>query len=218
MKNQINLLSDDFKPQFSWICGEHFLILIVLSLLISLLGYTFSVSYLNNQEGKVNELQAKLSAQQSAVAEMTLALENRVTNPALQNQLLSIKEKTKSRSILVNHIRDLSLLKQRSFSSMFDALGQSSSNRLWLTSFEVNSNNLNLAGALSQPKALPVWIKQLSDTAFFKGQEFNLASVSKEQNGLTFTLTSIVNEAKTTNLADKEVAENVLPNESGGSR
>ncbi len=192
MKTQINLLHKEFKPKFAWICSEHFLVLIALTVAICIAAYITGVSFKNNQQAKLDGLKQQLASTQETTEELTQSLERRVSDPVLKNQLSSFKKMSESKSILVNHIRELSTVERRSFSSLLDALAQSSSNDLWLTGFDFTSNNINLYGELANPNALPIWLSTLSNTDFFDGQEFGQAHVEKIQDNLTFKLTSMV--------------------------
>lgn len=206
MKNQINLLHKEFKPKFVWVCSEHFLLLIAITLIICIAAYMAGISYKNSHQEKLDGLKQQLASSQVTTDELTGSVEQRISDPVLKNQLESFTKKSQAKSVLVSHVRELSTVKQRSFSSLLDSLAQSSSNDLWLTGFDFKSNNINLHGKLANPNALPKWISQLSDTDFFKGQEFGQASVEKIQDDLTFKLTSMVKNEQLV------FANNVKPN------
>ncbi|MFT6267468.1 MAG: Tfp pilus assembly protein PilN [Alphaproteobacteria bacterium] len=201
MKSQINLLHNEFTPKFEWVCANHFIGMIVAVISLCLGTYGLTGYYHQQKEEQVAAIKVEIKQQQKSIEELTKALTDRVINPSLQNKLVSFTEQTRTRGLLLNHIRDLSALRQRSFSVLFDSLAQSSSSELWLTHFLVTPDILNIEGQIAKPRALPVWISELSKTDFFKGQEFNLASVEREDSGLFFKLNSVTKSQVSSTLA-----------------
>lgn len=204
MKTQINLLHEEFRPKFEWVCASHFAGAIIAAILLSSGVYGLTNYRLHLKEQQVAAIKKEIKQQQESIEELTLALTQRVSDPVLTSKLASFTEQTRTRGMLLNQIRNLSALKQRSFSGLFDSLSQSNSTELWLTEFLVTPNELNIEGLLAKPRALPLWISELSQTDFFKGQEFNVASVAREQDSLVFKLNS-VNKASSTSGANTEV-------------
>ena len=204
MKSQINLLQDEFIPKFEWVCASHFVGIILTAIFLSIGAYGLTSYQLHIKEQQVAAIKKDIKQQQKSIEELTLALTARVSDPVLLSQLASFTEQTRTRGLLLNHIRSLSALKQRSFSGLFDSLSQSNSTELWLTEFLVTPYELNLEGLIAKPRALPVWISELSQTDFFKGQEFNVASVEREQDSLVFKLNSVT-KAGNKNTANAKV-------------
>jgi Tfp pilus assembly protein PilN len=206
VKSQINLLHKEFIPRFEWVCSSHFVGLIIGTVVLCLGAYGITSYYHVQKQQQVTQIKNQIKLQQSSIAELTSALTSRVVNPQLQSKLTSFTEETRSRNLLLNQIRNLSALKQRSFSVLFDSLSQATSSQLWLTNFLVTPEQLHLQGKLSTPQALPTWINELSKTPFFTGQEFNLASVERNDRDLVFELKSVSKE-QVSNLAHAGVGD-----------
>lgn len=206
MKSQINLLQRQFVPKFEWVCANHFFGLTASAIVLCIVAYGLTGYFYQQKEAQVARLKNDIAQQQQRIEELTRDLTSRVTDPLLESKLRSFSEQTRTRGLLLNHIRTLSALKQRSFSVLFDSLAQSSSSELWLTHFLVTPDQLNIEGHIAAPRALPIWIGQLSKTDFFQGQEFNLASVQREDSGLTFQLTSVTTSSSDA-LAQVEVSD-----------
>jgi hypothetical protein len=170
----------------------------VLTTLLCAGGYGAANYSHQQKQQKVAAITKQVQQQQQSIEEITTALTNRLSAPAKQNELTMLAAQSSSRGLLLNHIRNLSALKQRSFSALFDSLAQSSSSQLWLTHFLITPEELNLEGGISTPRALPLWISELSKTDFFAGQEFSVASVDRNDEGLTFTLNSVNSEKENT--------------------
>ena len=208
MKSQINLLHSEFKPQFEWICGSHFLGLVMLVCVFSGITYGGIHYWQSVKEEEVAAIKANIKAKQDQMNELTAALTAKSSDPVLENKLKSLIVLTQSRSTLLNQIRSLSELKQRSFSTLFDSFSKAHSDELWLTNFLVTPTELTIKGQIVKPRALPVWISQLSQTEFFAGQEFDNASVERENDVLIFTLNSKAKVLKSPELAKLTGAPN----------
>ncbi|MGB3725785.1 MAG: PilN domain-containing protein [Glaciecola sp.] len=190
MKSQINLLSDEFTPHFELVSLSHLLIFSVLSIFLCG-GVYAAVSYQKlSTETEISATNLLLSERQQTIDAMTTELSAKSNDPLLEARLASLKQLTATKASLLANLEDLSGLQQGSFSTMFDSLAQAQSNALWLTEFTVSSGELTIGGELSTPSALPIWIQQLQNTDFFKGQSFNVANVSRNNDTLSFELMS----------------------------
>lgn len=190
MKSQINLLSDEFKPHFELICASHlsgfvFFVIVLCGLAYSGLAYQHM-----NMKDQVDQSKSDIAAERKTVESLTNEIMTRTTDPLLESKLADLSLRTQDRTELLRNIKSLSALKQRSFSTLFSALSQSHTTSLWLTSFSVKPDELSLQGKLNSPSALPIWIRHLSDTEFFKGQHFNIANLIREDDSLRFELKS----------------------------
>jgi hypothetical protein len=194
MKSQINLLQAEFTPRFEWVSGSHLFGLVIVTLLLSGLSYAVSFYWYAGKVDEVAEIRTLINGEQAIVEELSSILANRKVDPRLESKRANFIALTQSRSILLNQISHLSGPKQTSFSTLFDSFSQAHSSELWLTDFLVNRNQLTINGQVTRPKALPMWISQLSKTPFFVGQQFDDASVSREQDVLRFSLNSKTDE------------------------
>jgi Tfp pilus assembly protein PilN len=141
-----------------------------------------------------DNLNMSISQQQQNIDEFTLALQNRSGDPVLAAQLNQLQNSRMAQETLLQRVKGMSQLKQKSFSTLFDALSSSNSSSLWLTSFTINEADLTIRGSLAKPSALTQWITKLSNTEFFKGQEFDDAKLIREDEQLIFELSSVVSE------------------------
>lgn len=194
MKSQINLLHREFKPHFEWICGSHLFGFVIFVCLLSGFSYVGLYYWYSLKSDDAAKVRVHISAEQQTIEELTNALTSRKSDPLLEKKLAYYIDLAKSRSTLLSQIGNLSALKQRSFSALFNSFSQAHSSELWLTNFLVTPTELNIEGQIAKPKALPIWISQLSQTSFFAGQKFDDASVSRNQNILIFSLNSSIKE------------------------
>jgi Tfp pilus assembly protein PilN len=194
MKSRINLYHGEFRPTFEWITGPHLLVTTVLAICLGASVYGGLYYWQQQTQLLANNLNASISQQQRNIDEFTSALKNRAVNPVLSAQLNQLQDSRMSQETLLLRVQDMSQLKQKSFSTLFDALSSSNSGSLWLTSFTVNEADLTIRGSLDKPSALTQWITKLSNTEFFKGQEFDDATLLRENDQLTFELSSVVTD------------------------
>ncbi|MBT1451696.1 PilN domain-containing protein [Glaciecola sp. XM2] len=194
MKARINLYHNEFRPQFEWITAPHLIVLTALAFMLC--GGVYSGLYYWQQQTQLmaDNLNSSIRMQQRNIDEFTRALQTRQGDPVLAGRLNDLQRERSSQDKLLVKVKDMAKLKQKSFSTLFDALASSNSNSLWLTEFTVNEADLTIKGSLSKPSALTQWINDLSKTTFFKGQEFDDAKVLREDGQLTFELSSVVTE------------------------
>nr|WP_136251344.1 PilN domain-containing protein [Ningiella ruwaisensis] len=215
MKSNINLYSAEFKPKFEWITGRHLLgISIVVTLIMS--GVYGGLFYWHSKvESQAQEVATQIAQEQQSIDDFTHAIQTRTGDPLLGARLNQLQNELSAQESLLLRVKDLSGLKQKSFSSLFDALASANSNHLWLTSFTVDEENLSISGSLAKPSAMTQWIGKLSNTSFFKGREFNDAVLAREDEALHFTLTS----KKRNESADSanEQSSDVLVAQEGGN-
>lgn len=192
MKSRINLYHNEFRPKFEWITAPHLVVSALLALCIGMGAYGGVYYWQQQTQLLAQQLNTAISQQQRNIDEFTAALQNRKGDPALTAQLNQMQNDRLAQETLLLRVKDMSQLKQKSFSTLFDALSSSNSNSLWLTSFTVNEADLTIRGNLAKPSALTQWITQLSKTEFFKGQEFDDAKLVREDGQLIFELSSVV--------------------------
>jgi Tfp pilus assembly protein PilN len=194
MKSRINLYHPEFRPTFEWITGPHLLLSTALALCLGMSVYGGLYYWQQQTQLLADNLNMSISQQQQNIDEFTLALQNRSGDPVLAAQLNQLQNSRMAQETLLQRVKGMSQLKQKSFSTLFDALSSSNSSSLWLTSFTINEADLTIRGSLAKPSALTQWITKLSNTEFFKGQEFDDAKLIREDEQLIFELSSVVSE------------------------
>lgn len=190
MKVRINLYHREFRPAFEWITAGHLFVLLGLCLLLSGGAFTGLQSWKENVERDADSIGVKLAQEQQIISELTTALQSRADSPLLTAQIDNLQNQMSSKQTLLNKVKGMSELKQKSFSGLFNALADADSNELWISTFTVNETDLNINGSLANPSALTKWISDLSNTEFFRGQEFYDARVVRDNGQLSFELNS----------------------------
>ena len=190
MKARINLYQEEFYPHFEWVTGSHLVISTIFAALLSGMGYLALLSWHQDLDKELSLIQENISAEQRNIDEFTNALQTRIGNPVLAAERTQLQKELASQEALLSRVQDLGQMKQSAFSELFNALANADSEHVWISSFIVNERDLTIRGSLAQPSALTRWIGDLSNTAYFKGQEFDDALLLKENDALNFQLTS----------------------------
>lgn len=190
MKARINLYHREFRPTFEWISGSHLIALACISFVLCGMAYAGLLSWQQKVERDAQRIAQNLQQQQQTIDELTNSLQTRLNNPKLAAQLKQITAQISSQEALLMSVKDMGELKQKSFSSLFDALANANSDNLWITAFTLDESELNIIGSIAKPAALTQWIGDLSNTEFFKGQEFYDARVLRKDGELSFELNS----------------------------
>lgn len=204
MKSQINLLHEEFIPRFRWITGSHFFSLVLFSVVFCAGFYGYFYLAYESESVIADSIQDDINVRQSTIDDLTNSLTERTTDPVLENRLTSLMAQTKMRNELLNKVKGLSSLEQRTFSNMFTSFAEADVGDIWLTEFTASSEDLSIQGSMSRPKTLPVWLEKLSQTVFFQNQEFDVASLERKDDLLNFELRT----AQRTNLVSHDFRSN----------
>ncbi|MGQ8366076.1 PilN domain-containing protein [Glaciecola sp. 1036] len=207
MKHQINLYHQEFRPHFEIFNAAHLTFVTLICALLIAIAYAGFSYQLNGQKDQLKATQARYSEVEQEIAGLSTQLAQRTGSPLLKAKLDRFTQDLTQHQLLVNKIQSISDLKNKSFSELFDAFSNSYTNDLWLTSFSVLENDLTIKGQLSNPSALPNWISKLSNTGFFKGQEFADAIVQRTDDILMFRLTSQPADAQVTENTNSDQGE-----------
>jgi len=190
MKTRINLYRDEFKPKFIWISATNTIAFGVIALLI-MSGVYFGVW--QTQESRLQELaQAKSSidAKQRRLEELTRQLTTREKNPVLLAKLGTQKMRLSTAQHLAQKLESLSKLQEKPFSSAMTSFAEVNNSNVWLTTFKVNDTDIIIEGNISEPGALPNWLKSIGKTDFFKNRDFRAATVFRTDEQLSFKIES----------------------------
>lgn len=204
MKSQINLLHEEFIPRFRWISGSHFFSLVLFSVVFCVVFYGYFYLAYESESVIAESIQDDINVRQSTIDDLTNSLTERTTDPVLEGRLTSLIAQTKMRNELLNKVKGLSSLEQRTFSNMFTSFAEADVGDIWLTEFTASSEDLSIQGSMSRPKTLPIWLEKLSQTVFFQNQEFDVASLERKDDLLNFELRT----AERTNLASHDFTLN----------
>lgn len=190
MNSRINLYRDEFKPQFVWVSATNAMVFSIFTLLI-MGGIFFGVW--QSQQSRTQELaqiQSEIAFKDSQLAEITNQLTRRQKNPVLLAQLDTQKFRLSTAKDLADKLSNLSKLQEKPFSTALTSFAEVSNSSVWLTSFKINEKNIEIQGNISEPGALPSWLKSIGKTSFFNNRDFRAATVFRTEGQLGFKIES----------------------------
>lgn len=194
---QVNFYRDEFKKQ----------VIFLSSVQIAAIAGTFVVVF-----GVLTAIQANMMNTLEESANLALAQKQRMSDqlaiiegnfveptedPSLQNEIVEIDEKIKSKNVLVNFLGGQSRKKTFSFSSVMSGLAEKNIQGIWLTQFSIKTegNNYRLVGNTQHPDLIPQYIDQLKTSPILSGTSFSLFDLERSEKGkdyLKFILSSEV--------------------------
>lgn len=174
MKRTINLYQESLKPQKEklpfdkvlWINGGAFVVMLALTIVFNVLASSKEsalkarandVSVLNNE---LKQLQAKLEEKRDITA--------------LEAQLADVQKKIQNREALFEFVESGELSNDATqFVEVMRDLATYHHSDLWLTQIEIDPSKVRLTGQTVTPAAVPIWLKKLEQSPFFKGKSFS---------------------------------------------
>ena len=190
MKTRVNLYAAEFHPKLRLMTLSLTLSICAVVLLLCVAGWLHA---LYQQQGLEHEL--KLSQQQkSQQANLVTALQAELTNlqkdPKFQQELEQNLAVLTLKKQILQELLNQERLKANGFAKLMNELAQHHQTGLWLNHIRLNGTYVQLEGAAVESSLVPKWIKQLGQTAYFKGQEFAETRLYRENEQLHFVITS----------------------------
>lgn len=188
MKHTINLLPVELKPRLE-----------LLTIYTVMIGMAFSAvmmfgvsSYTDHDKRvlamELDTLRSEINRKTSVLHVINAELENRVEDPTLVQTTVIQEAQLKQKKRLVAELQSRDSLLKHNFADLLEALALKHSSDLWLTSIKVVDGDMEFTGHAAEPSALPQWVAKLSETAYFKGREFNRAQLIRKDDKLVFEL------------------------------
>ncbi len=196
MKSRINLYRDEFKPQFVWISATNSLVFGVLTLLI--MGGVYFAAW-QSQQSRTQELvqiQNDIASRERQLDELTKQLTLRQKNPVLLAKLDNQKIRLSTAKNLADKLANLSKLQAKPFSSALTSFAEVNDSKVWLTSFKINDQEIEIQGNINEPGALPSWLKSIGKTSFFNSRDFRAATVFRTDGQLGFKIESKASQSE----------------------
>lgn len=190
MKTRIDLYRDEFKPQFIWVSAVNTIFLTIFSLILMGAVYFGIWQDQQTQTHELAQVKSSIDAKQKKLNDLSKKLTSRSLDPALLAKLELSKMELSTAQRLADKLESLGKLQEKPFSSVLNSLAEINNKDIWLTSFKINEKDILINGKISKPGALPVWLKSIGKTDFFKDRDFRAATVSRTAEQLSFTIQS----------------------------
>lgn len=188
MKYTINLLPTELRPNLELLTIYTVMVAMVFSAVVM-----FGVSSYMDHDKRIiamelDTLRSEINRKTSVLNVINAELENRVEDPLLVQTTVLQETQLKQKKRLVAELQSRDTLLKHNFADLFEALALKHSSDLWLTSIKVVGGDMAFSGHAAQPSALPQWVAKLSETQYFKGREFNSATLIRKDDQLIFEL------------------------------
>ena len=188
MKYTINLLPTELRPNLELLTFYTVMVAMVFSAVVM-----FGVSSYMDHDKRIiamelDTLRSEINRKTSVLNVINAELENRVEDPLLVQTTVLQEAQLKQKKRLVAELQSRDTLLKHNFADLFEALALKHSSDLWLTSIKVVGGDMAFSGHAAQPSALPQWVAKLSETQYFKGREFNSATLNRKDDQLIFEL------------------------------
>lgn len=191
MKQRVNLYQAEFRPEVS-LLSLNFVVIVFAVALITMFIWGFSASQqLAAVEKRLSAVKTDVQTQRRLIATLESALEQRVQDPQILAQLTQQQQKLMSKSAIAEALDARAAQKSQGFSGLMLALSAQHDQALWLTRIQLDENALRFEGGTLDSAAVPNWVSELSDNAFFAGRDFATARLFRDQQDtLRFMLSS----------------------------
>lgn len=190
MKTRINLYRDEFKPRFVWISANNTFLFGIVALILMATMYFGVWQDLQTQQQELTEIQKSIESKQQELDQLTNQFTARAKDPKLLAKLANQQVKLATAKHLAAKLNTLSKLQERPFSSALNSFAEANNASVWLTSFKLNDKHILINGNISEPSALPIWLKSIGKTDFFNNRDFGAAALLRTNEKLSFSIES----------------------------
>lgn len=213
MSQQINLLNHALIKKKDLLTSNNILITAVL-LSGAMFGYySYIQAEISSLAQQHNQISETLAATQEQLKQSALLHAPREADKALLAKVTQLEQKEKTQQQILKAIHLNTSNPENSYAALMLAFSKQSLDGLWLTSFNMDSNNntLDISGRTIRSELVPEYISRLSKEPILKGKKFDMLSMSlpkldTAKNG---------NELEYKSVAGTEInnnaARNVLP-------
>jgi Tfp pilus assembly protein PilN len=197
MKTQVNLYSPKLHPRLRLLTLAVVSIIWLIFLLLGLGLYAY-VEYQNSQQqGMLTNIQQQNARQSEVVASLETDLANFKADPILVNQVNQKQQQVLGKERVLKELAGQSHTEKSGFALLMYELASQHHKDIGLQHVMVDQRNIVIKGVAERASSVPVWMNQLTNTQFFAGKTFNQTNITKTEQQLTFTLSSMTNAAAT---------------------
>lgn len=189
MKTQVDLYTSEFQPTLRLLSLPIVLVIWTLLLIVftSLYGY-LSVSEQNLQQ-QLEQLDKNNSNQQTLLNSLIAEISNVSADQKLLDQVNNKQLQVNLKKRVYAELTGKEQTKSAGFAQLMVDLAEYHHRDVWLKRIYLNEQNVSIEGGASQSVSIPVWVNKLSQSDFFKGQEFSTTRIYRDdEQQLNFVL------------------------------
>ncbi|WP_158965621.1 PilN domain-containing protein [Paraglaciecola sp. L3A3] len=190
MKLNINLYTADLQPKLR-VLSLPFVVAVWLILVVVAVLINSYVSF--SQQELMTELeqtQNNNSQQSALIKSLQDEYDGLVTDPKLLAEVATKQQIIKMKKRVYVELVGQDTQKRTGFADLMIDLAENHQKELWLTRIYMDSTSVTIEGATQDSEYIPMWVNKLSDSSFFRGQEFSDTRIFRDDEGLlNFILT-----------------------------
>ena len=129
----------------------------------------------------------------AAVADLTTQVDRwkaehpqAVAGSALQQEVTRLHADLQWRAQILQRLAQFTAQDAGGFSLAFDGLSQAALRGVWLDDIQLGQSGIRLAGHVTNPEQLPIYLKNLSTITPYQGTSFALVRLEKQDSGPGF--------------------------------
>jgi Tfp pilus assembly protein PilN len=173
MKNRVNLYHSSFHPKLQLLTLSSVVVSWVFVALFCGLLYFYIETEQQALRAEIAVLKTEKRQQQLLVNELNSVLENMKVDPKLLKEVEEKQQLIRLKERVLDQLAGQKNLKSIGFSKLMLDLASRNQGGLWLTHINLNGGSVMLKGVATDSVFVPKWIGSLSQTDYFKGQEFS---------------------------------------------
>jgi len=195
-KYSINLLQSELVPKKPLLSLKRvvnlWVIVLVLMLIVMAMGQ-YQLSKVNKLSTQLNNEKAKKIAQQT---ELSTQLSRRKTDPALTEQLSTLKLLTQNKRVLHANLTDMSKTYVAGFAKVMTQLSDIHQANISLENILISHDNISFSGIARSPDSVPLWMAGFSKASLLSGKTFTHFKLTENKQHYTEFVVSSNNPAE----------------------
>ena len=193
MKQQINFYSAEFKPVRDFLSLDNMLLIWLTGLILSVLLYVYESDQLARLEAQRDSAQQQQNRIQSQLGELQASFSRRGDLGNLNELLADRRGHFSTLEAVLRQLDSRSSGMRAGVAGIMDDLTDLNLKKIWLTEISVYQGQLSVMGETTDPKQIPLLIKQLEQIDGLADRRFAKLEVAldSERNVHVFSLQSI---------------------------
>ena len=181
MSQQINLINPAFHKVFDWLTATPVALAACVMLVIIGGTGTWASQRAQKQEAVANETSKTLKDTQDKLLAMTKVAVEKQPNADIAVELANAVAMLKNREEILRVLESGAIGSTTGFADFLRGFARQTPSGLWLTGFTISGSgsNMEIRGRMTEPSALPEYIRRLKSEPIFQGRSFAALTIQK---------------------------------------
>ncbi|HZX31578.1 MAG TPA: PilN domain-containing protein [Rhodocyclaceae bacterium] len=183
MSQQINLILPELRPRHDWLAFPSVVGMAAFGLAIMAIAAGWGYFRVQTLTAAQVQLDGETKGLQQQVQSLSQLIASRKGNPALQDEIDSLKDMLQQRDAILAVVEAGKLNPGAGYAEVMRGFARQTMDGLWLTEFSLSGNDAKIRGRLSDPSLLPLYIRRLNGESVFQGRRFAALNMSAGLSG-----------------------------------